>query len=211
MTDPDPGAHGYLGLFHSSPEQSQLQRKSVPGLGHCNPDKGIRHEDRWETPILGSPGVPTMYPHHSGTWGVAGVTVSHTIGQHKDLVHYTLTQPGRAYGSKAGEAPVGNTSGRVCKGPGVEEHIRRSRQGQHGRHRRGRGGELHRPCQPDLARHWASWINLSRFCLRVCGCGHMDMDGGERSSQVLVRSCLTLFCCFEMGCLPLWHRPFQLD
>lgn len=161
--------------------------------------------DPWQS--WGTHHVSSPFRNLGYSWGDS--LTHYRTAQRPSTLH---SQTARAYGSKAGEAPVGNTSGRVCKGPGVEEHIRRSHQGQHGRHRRGRGGELHRPCQPGLARHWASWINLSRFCLRVCGCGHMDVDGGERSSQVLVRSCLTLFCCcFEMGCLPLWHRIFQLD
>lgn len=131
LTDADAEACWYLGLLHASPEQSGPQNKSMPGREHCNPDKGIRHEDRWETDPWQSWSrcpVPTMHSHHSRTWGVAGVTDSvrqpHPVEviTDKDLEHYTLTQltnQERALRTgnveaTLGDAPVRSTSGREC-------------------------------------------------------------------------------------------------
>lgn len=42
LTDPGAEVRWSLGLLHNSPEQSRPQRKSWPGLEHCNPEKGYQ-------------------------------------------------------------------------------------------------------------------------------------------------------------------------
>lgn len=173
----------------------------MPGLEDCNPDTGIRHEDRWETDPWQSwsrcPGthhVLSSFKNLGCSWGDRLSQTASDIRSHhrqrpstlqlREGVRYCRTRKepsGQAMWKQGCRCPSGkHLRQTVCKGPAVKQHMRRkSSQGQHDRHRGSKGGgseQPHRPCQPGLALRMGQLAQSDWVCLSVGGCVHTHVE-----------------------------------